>query len=270
MTLLRDAILDCLNEIEDEDLLIAELDRILMKNGKEFYPIILHILTHLDIEEDEAESSWKSIMDLYHSMSKAVGRKISLRTAICEYFCSIHKTLRNPKVVEIHVFEKTLKESKYDGLTGLLNRQALDDALVLEVNRARRHNESLSFIFFDLDNFKRVNDTFGHLAGDKALREVAKIVLMEKRLEDIAARYGGEELVMLLPESGKNDALIIGERIRKRVEEMTITWEESQIRLTISGGLATFPKEADDVTSLVQTADKAVQRAKKMGKNRIL
>jgi diguanylate cyclase (GGDEF)-like protein len=270
MTKTRDVILDCLNEIEDEDRLIAELNRIVQTRGKEAYPIILHILTHLDIEVDEAETSWKSIIDLYQSMSEAIGRKISLRTAICEYFCSVHKSLKNPKVVEIHLFEKTLKESKYDGLTGLLNRQALDEVLNLEFNRASRHNEALSLIFFDLDNFKRVNDTHGHLAGDEALRMVAKALLTEKRLEDLAGRYGGEELVLLLPETSKESARAIGERIRKKVEALTIRWNDAKICLTVSGGLSSFPKEADSVMSLLQTADEAVHRAKDMGKNRLL
>ena len=270
MTKIRDAVLNCLNEIEDEDRLITELDRIIQEKGQETYPIILHVLTHLDIEVDEAETSWKSIIDLYHSMSEAMGRKISLRTAMCEYFCSVHKFLKNPKVVEIHLFEKTLKDSKYDGLTGLLNRQALDEVLVNEFNRAKRHNQALSFIFFDLDNFKRVNDNYGHLAGDEALRAVARVLLMEKRLEDLAGRYGGEELVLLLPETNKENARIIGERVRKKVQEMIITWEKTQIRLTISGGLSAFPEEVDSVTSLIQTADEAVQKAKDMGKNRVL
>jgi len=270
MTKVRDAILNCLNEIEDEESLIAELNRIVEEKGKEAYPIILHVLTHLDIEADEAETSWNAIIDLYQVMSKAMGRKISLRTAICEYFCAVHKTLRNPKVVEIHLFEKTLKESKYDGLTGLLNRQALDEVLVNELNRAKRHKEALSLIFFDLDNFKRVNDTYGHLAGDEALKAVAKVLLIEKRLEDLAGRYGGEELVLLLPETSKENSRIIGERIRKGVEELTIKWNDKNIKLTISGGLSAYPEEADSVTALVQTADEAVQRAKDMGKNRVL
>ena len=270
MTKVRDAILKCLNEIEDEDQLIIELNRIVEEKGKKSYSIILHILTHLDIEVQEAETSWKAIMDLYRSMSQTMGRKISLRTAICEYFCSVHKFLKNPKVVEIHLFEKTLKESKYDGLTGLLNRQTLDEVLDLEFNRARRHHEKLSLIFFDLDNFKRVNDTYGHLAGDKALRAVAKIILMEKRLEDLAGRYGGEELVLLLQETSKENSRMIGERIRKQVQASIIPWNDAIIRLTISGGLSAFPEQADSVTSLIQTADEAVQQAKKTGKNRIL
>jgi diguanylate cyclase (GGDEF)-like protein len=270
MTRVRDAVLACLNKYEDEEQLISQLNHIIQEKGEESYRIILHIFTHLDLESDEAAKCWKEIISLYHSMCNALGRKVSLRTAICEYFCTITKSLKNPKVVEIHVFEKTLKESKYDGLTSLLNRQALDDILSNEYNRAKRHKLDLSFIFFDLDNFKRVNDTYSHLAGDEALRRVSNTIIMEKRLEDVAARYGGEELVLLLPETNKTNARIIGERIRKRVESMTIKWNGSDIKLTISGGLTAFPEEASDVESLVQLADEAVLRAKDSGKNKIM
>jgi len=96
------------------------------------------------------------------------------------------------------------------------------------------------------------------------------VLLIEKRLEDLAGRYGGEELVLLLPETSKENSRIIGERIRKGVEELTIKWNDKNIKLTISGGLSAYPEEADSVTALVQTADEAVQRAKDMGKNRVL
>jgi diguanylate cyclase (GGDEF)-like protein len=93
---------------------------------------------------------------------------------------------------------------------------------------------------------------------------------MEKRLEDIAARYGGEELVLVLPETSKENAFIIAERIRLKVEAMIIPWDDSDIRLTISGGVSAYPADADDVRSLIQKADKAAQLAKDSGKNMIL
>jgi diguanylate cyclase (GGDEF)-like protein len=99
---------------------------------------------------------------------------------------------------------------------------------------------------------------------------VAKALLTEKRLEDLAGRYGGEELVLLLPETSKDSARTIGERVRKKVEALTIKWNDANINLTISGGLSSFPEEADSVISLLQTADEAVQQAKYMGKNRVL
>jgi diguanylate cyclase (GGDEF)-like protein len=270
MKRIRDAVLKCLDEYEDEDLLLPALNKIIEDNGQEAFPIILHIFTHVLLEPADAEESWKEIINLHNSMTQALGKKISIRTAICEYFCSVHKTIRNPKVVEIHVFEKTLKDSRYDGLTGLLNRQALDETLNNEFNRSTRHKEDLSLIFFDLDNFKKVNDVYGHLAGDEALRQVSKILLMGKRLEDIAARYGGEELVLVLPETSKENAFILAERIRLKVEAMTIHWDDSDIRLTISGGISAYPTDADNVRSLIQKADEAVQRAKDSGKNKIL
>jgi diguanylate cyclase (GGDEF)-like protein len=270
MKQIRDVVMKCLDEYEDEELLLPALNKIIEERGQDAYPVILHIFTHVLFEPAEAEESWKEIISLYNSMTQAIGRKISIRTAICEYFCSVHKTLKNPKVVEIRVFEKTLRDSRYDGLTGLLNRQALDETLENEFNRSKRHNQNLSIIFFDLDNFKRVNDLYGHLAGDEALKQVSRILLMGKRLEDIAARYGGEELVIVLPETAKKNAHITAERIRSEVEAMPIPWNGQEIRLTISGGISSFPKEAEDVRSLIQKADEAVQRAKDSGKNRIL
>jgi len=270
MKQIRTAVLNCLDSIEDDETLIQELDDIAEKSGREAYPVILHILTHLELDFRSAEISWKEIIALYNEMNLALGRKISLRTAICDYFCSVHKSLKNPKVVEIHVFEKTLKNSKYDGLTGLLNRQSLDEVLSNELNRARRHKLDLSIIFFDLDNFKRVNDTYGHQAGDEALRRVAATILQEKRLEDIAGRYGGEELVLVIPETNKENSRIIGERIRAGIENMTIDWGGQEIRFTISGGVSSFPDEAENVDLLVHKADEAVLKAKDTGKNRII
>jgi diguanylate cyclase (GGDEF)-like protein len=267
---IRDAVLKCLDEYENEDLLLPALNKIIEEGGQEAYPIILHIFTHVLLEPGEAEESWKEIINLHSSMTQAMGKKISIRTAICEYFCSVHKTIRNPKVVEIHVFEKTLKDSRYDGLTGLMNRQALDETLNNEFNRSRRHKEDLSIVFFDLDNFKKVNDIYGHLAGDEALKHVANILLMEKRLEDIAARYGGEELVLVLPETAKENAYVLAERIRSKVEAMIIPWDGNDIHLTISGGISAYPVDADSVRSLLQKADQAVQQAKESGKNKIL
>jgi diguanylate cyclase (GGDEF)-like protein len=270
MKKIRDTVLKCLDEYDNEDLLLPALDKIIGEYGREAYPIILHIFTHVLLDPDDAEKSWKEIISLHNVMTQALKQKISIRTAICEYFCSVHKSIRNPKVVEIHVFEKTLKDSRYDGLTGLMNRQALNETLNNEFNRSKRHKEDLSIVFFDLDNFKKVNDVYGHLAGDEALTQVAKILLMEKRLEDIAARYGGEEMVLVLPETAKKNAYVLAERIRSRVESMTISWEGNDIHLTISGGISAYPVDADNVRSLIQKADQGVQRAKEAGKNRIL
>ncbi len=270
MLQIREAVLTCLNQAENDEKLIIALNSIAGQAGVEAYQIILHVLTHLDLDHQKAETSWKEIITLQTDMTEALGRPISLRTAICDYFCSVHKSLKNPKVVEIHVFERTLKNSKYDSLTNMLNRQALDDLLNNELNRARRHKLDLSIIFFDIDNFKSVNDIHGHQAGDEALRRIAGIILHEKRQEDIAGRYGGEELLLVLPETSKQNSNIIGERIRASVENMAFTWEGKEVKLTLSGGIASFGEETADVLTLVRKADNAVYKAKEQGKNRIL
>jgi len=265
----RNLILKCLDEYEDDDRLIKELNQIIEKEGNKTYSVIFHVLTNLDIEPEEAMESWAEIISHYERLVSILGRKVSLRTALCDYFCSIHRSLKNPKVVEIQVFEKTVKASRFDNLTGLYNRQSFDETLEREINRAKRHEQELSILFFDLDDFKEVNDSFGHQTGDEVLKQVAKIVLDEKRSEDLAARYGGEEIVVIMPETGKVDSLVLGERIRQRVEEMRIDLNGHTVRLTISGGLASFPENATDAKSLLKCADNALYRAKGSGKNGI-
>jgi diguanylate cyclase (GGDEF)-like protein len=269
MEQIRDSVLKCLDTHKDEDRLIKALNRIVKKNGQQVYPVIFDVLTDLLIDPPEAEQCWHEIIEHYDRLNDSLGRKVSLRTAICDYFCSIHKSLENPKVVEIHIFERTVKASRYDSLTGLLNRQSFDETLEVEVNRAKRHNLDLSVLFFDLDDFKMINDSFGHQAGDEVLKGVAQIFLNEKRSEDIAARYGGEELVVILPETDKVNALVLGERIRQGVEARVFKFKGRKMQLTISGGLASFPFNAANAAGLLKCADRALYRAKGSGKNNI-
>jgi diguanylate cyclase (GGDEF)-like protein len=125
-------------------------------------------------------------------------------------------------------------------------------------------------LFFDLDDFKKINDTFGHLAGDDALRSVARIVMEEIRTIDIASRYGGEEIVVVLPETGKAAAFVVGERIREKVENLKLSYKDQIINLTISGGVATLPADASDTKDLIANADIAVYKAKEAGKNNVV
>jgi len=269
MEQIRDSVLTCLDTHRDEDRLIEALNVIIDKQGQQVYPVIFNVLTNLMMEPADAEQNWREIIAHYENMSVQLGRKVSLRTAICDYFCSIHKSLENPKVVEIHIFENTVRASRYDSLTGLFNRQAFDETLEREIHRARRHGLDLSILFFDLDDFKNINDSFGHQAGDEVLKKVAQIMRGEKRSEDIAARYGGEEMIMILPETDKFSALVLGERIRQKVEKAVFRFKDKKVHLTISGGLASFPLNAIRSKELIKCADSALYRAKGSGKNNI-
>ena len=271
MDTIRKEILECLDDFSsDDDKLISELNRITENNGDEAYQVLFSVITHLDLSPDQAVDYWKQIVTHRNNMSEALGRGVNLRTAICDYFCTINKSMTNPIIIEIRVLEDALYSLRYDSLTGLYSRRTFDEVFVREVERANRYGKELSVLFFDLDDFKQVNDTFGHLAGDDALEHVARIVMSEIRTIDIASRYGGEEIVVVLPETGKAAAFVVGERIREKVEEMKLTYNDKIINLTISGGIATLPLDATDTKALIANADIAVYKAKEEGKNNIV
>ena len=267
----RESVLKCLfNYADDDDKLIGALNDIVQNTGPEAYTAIFHVLTHLSIEQEEAQQCWHEIISHRAQMVKALKREVNLRTAICDYFCSINRSFKNPVVVEISIFERRLNAYKYDSLTGLYTRDFFDGMLSRELARAKRYNTELALIFFDLDDFKKINDTYGHLAGDEALKEVSMIIMDEIRSEDTAARFGGEEMVVLLPETGKIKALIVAERIRERVEQITLQQKGQTIKMTISGGISSSPIDGTEPSSLIENADKAMYMAKGIGKNNII
>ena len=270
MESIRNQLLDYFEQFANDDArLIKELNALIEQQGKGVYSYIFQILTNLDLPPAEAEQHWNHIISHSKDLSVTMGREVNLRTAVCDYFCSINKSLHNPKIIEIHLFEKTARSSTFDNLTGLLNRNAFDEMLSREISRAKRHDSNLTLLFLDLDDFKKINDTLGHMAGDEVLKKVAQLIMVENRSEDISARYGGEEITILLPETSKAEGWLIAERMRQRVEETEIHYEGQNIKMTLSGGLASFPIDASDGLTLLKNADKAMYRAKSFGKNNI-
>ncbi len=271
MKRIRDAVVNAVHRhaVNDEQL-ICELNRIVEETGEiRAYSIFFKVMTHMDLKPEAAESFWRQIVTHRQRMSEKMGREVNFRTAMCDYFCTIDKTLKNPIVVDIHVFEGHLNSLKHDKLTGLFTRATFEDSLKREISRAKRYENDLSILFFDIDDFKQVNDQFGHLAGDLVLKEIARVIQQEIRIEDAAGRYGGEEMVVVLPETGKVEGLILAERIRETIEATIFPYDQHRIRCTISGGLATFPIDAQDATQLLKCADTALYRAKEFGKNHI-
>ncbi len=173
---------------------------------------------------------------------------------------------------EIHRYQQELelanerlrRLSLTDALTGLSNRRAFEDRLALEISVARRRNRALSVLLLDVDFFKRVNDEWGHAAGDEVLRRLAAILRTTIRLPDMVARYGGEEFVVLLPESDTAAALGLAERLMAQIAGET--WSHNPV--TVSIGLASMIAELVNGNELVQQADQALYRAKRLGRNR--
>lgn len=152
-----------------------------------------------------------------------------------------------------------------DQLTGLYNRHHLTDALIRKVARANRHDYPLSVIIIDIDHFKNVNDTYGHLTGDDILREVGEVIGSVARKEDIAARFGGEEFVLVLDNCTLEDAYLKAERLRQKIE----TLSPSRLDITASFGVAELNLQINTCTLLLDSADKALYEAKNEGRNRV-
>ncbi|RKY92859.1 diguanylate cyclase response regulator [candidate division KSB1 bacterium] len=159
-----------------------------------------------------------------------------------------------------------------DGLTGLFNYRYFREQLEHEINRAERHNLDVSLVMMDIDFFKYYNDRNGHLAGDEVLKHIANILCSNVRKIDIAARYGGEEFALILPETDKNSAVIVAEKIRKLIEDDPIPHEERQPngKLTISMGVSNFPDDSRTAKGLIEIADRRLYNAKQAGRNVVI
>jgi two-component system cell cycle response regulator len=159
--------------------------------------------------------------------------------------------------------------STRDGLTGLYNYREFHRQTTEEVERCRRYGRTFSLLMLDIDHFKAINDTYGHLAGDDALRALAAAIQREVRPTDVIARYGGEEFVMVLPETSGSGALALAERLCRGVAEHTISLSKDQtLSLSVSIGVAAYPEDADSVHKLLSAADQALYVAKSEGRNR--
>jgi diguanylate cyclase (GGDEF)-like protein len=169
-------------------------------------------------------------------------------------------------------YEIAATQACTDPMTGLYNLRYLWHTLDRELERASRYGRLCSLMMLDIDFFKNYNDRHGHLLGDEVLKLAAEIFRQNLRNTDITARYGGEEFLVIMPETGKDLAFLVGEKLRKSFENYPFPHEETQPggRLTISIGIATFPGDSDKARSLVDKADKALYRAKEGGRNRVV
>jgi diguanylate cyclase (GGDEF)-like protein len=174
-------------------------------------------------------------------------------------------------VENVGLHETVERQAVTDELTGLSNRRRFQDTLIAEVERAKRFDQQLGLVLLDIDDFKSVNDTYGHQQGDLVLKEVARILREYSREIDEPARYGGEELAVVLPSTDLTGAFNLAERVREGIQALRLPVlgdETAQpLRVTASFGAAAVPISAEDVRGLVAAADEALYQAKRAGKN---
>jgi len=247
-----------------EERLLAGLER--RRGEGPVYSSLLYILTHLSFSEAEARRHWKRVVAHRERLRLALERDVGLRVALLDYFVNVNRELRNPKVIEISIYERTERSALTDGLTGLYNHAYFLTAPRREVQRSTRHRLRLSVILLDLDDFKKVNDSRGHVEGDKVLMKAAALVQESVREIDVAARYGGEEFGVIVTDTDRAGAHVVAERIRRRIDEHFRRRRMSP-PVTISGGVATWPDDAAGADELLRRADEGLYRAKAAGKN---
>jgi len=238
-----------------------------------FCRFIFNFLANLELSDSDSQYHYYQMISHWTDLSNTLKREINLRVAILDYFLlNLPDMIKNPKILEISTFEEILKRSMEDLKTGCYNSNSLNEIAKREINRARRYDQKVSFILIDIDNFKGINDNLGHLYGDKVLRAFSKTIKMTVRKEDLVARFGGDEFVVILPQTSKAGALYLGDRIKQSIHK-AFTLEpylSKDIRISFSAGIVTFPADGMEFEELLGKADTALYQAKESGRNRIV
>lgn len=253
------------NDAAEESVLDAAES--LYKSGeKDIYARLIHVMCHLRLPPAEAKQTWEAIINHRDALEEKLGRKAGFRVAMVDYFVNESHELKNPKVIEIHVYAETARQAAVDELTGIFNRRFFDAAIERELKQATRRNREFSLLIVDIDNFKRINDTHGHTTGDAVISALGKLLKRSIRSEDTPCRIGGEEFAVILPETSGEGAMIVSEKIRTEFAKLKIASTD----LSLSGGLATYPGDAFLAAELIDRADQMLYFAKYSGKNRII
>ena len=176
----------------------------------------------------------------------------------------------NTIVEQKTIMEKIQIDAKLDSLTKLANRGAFDESLKKEFERTKRYGSTLSLAMIDIDFFKKVNDRYGHIAGDKTLQAIAKLLREQTRVNDFVSRFGGEEFAVLLPQTSADKTQSVMEKIRKNVQASHIMYDGSKIKVTISIGVGEIDLPSETMESLIKKVDAALYRAKESGRNRVV
>lgn len=171
--------------------------------------------------------------------------------------------------VESQYYEEIYRLMTLDGLTQVNNKRYFEEALEREFSRSKRYKNPFALVCFDIDHFKKINETHGHLGGDEVLRRLASLLRSNVRTNDLIARVGGEEFAVLLPETDKPGAVAFAEKVRRLVERERFAYQEKVLRVTLSLGVGAFEESQRSADALLDATDKKLQEAKSTGRNRV-
>ncbi len=249
--------------LSDEDKKV--FDNLLKESGDDLYVKILFYITHQIFLKDDSKQLWEEILAHKYHLSKILDRNVEITVATLDYLTNIKSRIENPKLIGEAFIGKIAELSSSDGLTKLYNRSYLFEKAKDELKRYKRYKTTFSLIILDIDDFKKVNDQYGHQKGDAILRKLGIVLDGARRDLDICARYGGEEFAIILPHTNGNEAKKIAERIRKKVED----YFQNDIKITISMGVSNCPESSIVLEDLIKKADDALYESKRSGKNKV-
>lgn len=232
--------------------------------GIKLYADVMFILTQNSYSPAQARQLWFEILNHRKTINEALQRNVGITVACLDYLANIHRSQKTLKVIDAKKLDAIARLSTRDMLTGLQSRASFQVALTEEFSKYKRYGNEFTLLMLDIDDFKKINDTYGHPYGDHVLTRVSHLINQHVRTVDIAARYGGEELAILLPQTNLIEAYQMADRLCTAVSKCHF-----QRTVTVSIGVATCPLHGKTSETLVQAADKALYQAKREGKNQV-
>jgi|WetSurMetagenome_2_1015567.scaffolds.fasta_scaffold00368_21 diguanylate cyclase (GGDEF)-like protein len=230
-----------------------------------FYSDLLYAITHRFFPGETARELWERILKHKYEMSSTLNRNVRITVASIDYLSNLTAELPSPTASDEKFMTELIRLSAHDGLTGLLNHSSCYQKIDAEIKRYARYKTPVSILMMDFDNFKAINDSSGHQAGDGVLRAVGAVLREEARDPDICCRYGGDEFVVILPLTESREASILADRLKARIEQSSFDGKT----VTVSIGIASSGQHVDSSRDLVRLADSALYQAKRGGKNRV-
>ncbi len=240
----------------------AAVDRLRESRPHTFYADLLFMMTHELFAPEEAEWLWHSIVQHKEKLTATLGRNVGMAVATLDYLTNVRHMLGSPSVIRSRTMSTVAEVALKDGLTGLFVHSTFVTKLEGELVRCARYEDRLAVALIDIDNFKQINDTLGHARGDWVLAQVAAVMRLSTRETDVGGRYGGDEFALVMPRTGRPEAVAICERIRREVRGLGEG-------VSVSVGLAVFPADSTTAEGLLRRADDALYESKRGGKDRV-